>query len=153
MDGGEVEKYYRDGPIKDRPILRERRHNTYRVWLRYEGQLTRQSYEASGANLQKFLEGRNGATSETVKTIEADLTVRRRVRTARLRSSLIVNDFGNNSRLAVSHNPGRCARWLKRPAAPAAVQLSSASPNEPRGQCRALVGGWRQGRPKPSAWS
>ena len=67
MDGGEVEKYYRDGPIKDRPILRERRHNTYRVWLRYEGQLTRQSYEASGANLQKFLEGRNGATSETVK--------------------------------------------------------------------------------------
>ena len=102
MDGGEVEKYYRDGPIKDRPILRERRHNTYRVWLRYEGQLTRQSYEASGANLQKFLEGRNGATSETVKTIEADLIVRRRVRTARLRSSLIVNDFGNNSRLAVS---------------------------------------------------
>ena len=55
MDGGEVEKYYRDGPIKDRPILRERRHNTYRVWLRYElfrGQLTTQSYEASEANLQ-----------------------------------------------------------------------------------------------------
>jgi len=32
--------------------------------------LTTQSYEASEANLQKFLEGRNNATSQTVKTID-----------------------------------------------------------------------------------
>ena len=79
MDGGEVEKYYRDGPIKDRPILRERRHNTYRVWLRHElfrGKLTTQSYEASEANLQKFLEGRNNAASQTIKAIESELIVR-----------------------------------------------------------------------------
>jgi hypothetical protein len=32
--------------------------------------LTTQSYEASEANLQRFLEGRNNATSQTVKTID-----------------------------------------------------------------------------------
>jgi predicted 3'-5' exonuclease similar to PolB exonuclease domain len=53
--------------------------NTYRVWLRYElfrGKLTKQSYEASEANLQKFLEGRNTATSQTIKTMESELLVR-----------------------------------------------------------------------------
>jgi len=53
--------------------------NTYRVWLRYElfrGKLNTQSYEASEANLQKFLEGRNNATSQTIKTMESELIVR-----------------------------------------------------------------------------
>ena len=53
--------------------------NTYRVWLRYElfrGKLTTQSYEASEANLQKFLEGRNNAASQTIKAIESELIVR-----------------------------------------------------------------------------
>ena len=53
--------------------------NTYRVWLRYElfrGKMTKQSYEASEANLQKFLEGRNNATSQTIKTMESELIVR-----------------------------------------------------------------------------
>jgi 3'-5' exonuclease len=61
MDGGEVEKYYRDGRIKEIAEYCESDViNTYRVWLRYElfrGKLTKQSYEASEANLQKFLEG------------------------------------------------------------------------------------------------
>src|SRR5262249_21692879 len=62
MDGGEVEKYYRDGRIKEIAQYCESDViNTYRVWLRYElfrGKLTTQSYEASEANLQKFLEAR-----------------------------------------------------------------------------------------------
>jgi predicted PolB exonuclease-like 3'-5' exonuclease len=80
MDGGEVEKYYRDGRIKEIAQYCESDViNTYRVWLRYElfrGKLTTQSYEASEANLQKFLEGRNNVTSPSVKTIESELIVR-----------------------------------------------------------------------------
>jgi hypothetical protein len=55
MDGGEVEKYYRDGRIKEIAEYCESDViNTYRVWLRYElfrGKLSKQSYEASEANL------------------------------------------------------------------------------------------------------
>ena len=80
MDGGEVEKYYRDGRIKEIAEYCESNViNTYRVWLRYElfrGKLNTQSYEASEANLQKFLEGRNNATSQTIKTMESELIVR-----------------------------------------------------------------------------
>jgi hypothetical protein len=80
MDGGEVEKYYRDGRIKEIAEYCESDViNTYRVWLRYElfrDKLNTQSYEASEANLQKFLEGRNNATSQTIKTIESELLVR-----------------------------------------------------------------------------
>jgi hypothetical protein len=52
--------------------------NTYRVWLRYElfrGELNTQSYEASEVNLQKFIEGRNSATSQSSKTIGSELIV------------------------------------------------------------------------------
>jgi predicted PolB exonuclease-like 3'-5' exonuclease len=80
MDGGEVEKYYRDGRIKEITQYCESDViNTYRVWLRYElfrGKLSMQCYEASEANLQKFLEGRNNATSQTIKTIEAGIMVK-----------------------------------------------------------------------------
>jgi hypothetical protein len=78
MDGGEVEKYYRDGRIKVAEYCESDVINTYRVWLRYElfrGKMTKQSYEASEANLQKFLEGRNNATSQTIKTIESERIV------------------------------------------------------------------------------
>ena len=72
--------YYRDGRIKEIAQYCERDvSDTYRVWLRYElflGKLTTQSYEASEANLKKFLEGRNNATSQTIKTVEAELIVR-----------------------------------------------------------------------------
>ena len=77
MDGGEVEKYYRDGRIKEIAEYCERDVvNTYRVWLRYElfrGKLTKQSYETSEANLQKFLEGRNNAVSQAIKALESEL--------------------------------------------------------------------------------
>jgi predicted PolB exonuclease-like 3'-5' exonuclease len=79
-DGAEVEKYYRDGRIKEIAQYCESKViNTYRVWLRYElfrGKLTTQSYEASEANLHKFLEGRSDAMSQAIKTIESDLMVR-----------------------------------------------------------------------------
>jgi predicted PolB exonuclease-like 3'-5' exonuclease len=80
MDGGEVEKYYRDGRIKEIAQYCESDViNTYRVWLRYElfrGKLTKQSYEASEANLRKFLEQRNNATSQAVKAIESELILK-----------------------------------------------------------------------------
>lgn len=75
--GGEVEKYYRDGRIKDIAEYCESDVvNTYRVWLRYElfrGKLTKQSYEASEENLNKFLEARNNATRQLKQTIEYDV--------------------------------------------------------------------------------
>jgi 3'-5' exonuclease len=46
--------------------------NTYRVWLRYElfrGKFNTQSYGASEVNLQKFIERRNNATSQSSKAI------------------------------------------------------------------------------------
>ena len=79
MDGGEVEKYYRDGRIKVAEYCESDVINTYRVWLRYElfrGKLTKQSYETSEANLQKFFETRNNARSQTIKTMESELIVR-----------------------------------------------------------------------------
>ena len=80
MDGGEVEKYYRDGRIKEIAQYCEGDViNTYRVWLRYElfrGKLNTQSHEASEANLQKFLEGRSSTALQTIKTMESELIVR-----------------------------------------------------------------------------
>ena len=70
MDGGEVEKYYRDGRIKEIAEYCESDViNTYRVWLRYElfrGKMTKQSYETSEANLHKYREGRHKMSSDTV---------------------------------------------------------------------------------------
>ena len=77
MDGGEVEKYYRDGRIKE--IAEYCESDAYRVWLRYElfrGKMTKQSYETSEAILQQFLKARNNAVPLTIKTIEYDLSVK-----------------------------------------------------------------------------
>jgi 3'-5' exonuclease len=80
MDGGEVEKYYRDGRIKEIAEYCESDViNTYRVWLRYElfrGKMTKQSYETSEANLQTFLKARNNTTPQTIKTTEYDPAVK-----------------------------------------------------------------------------
>jgi predicted PolB exonuclease-like 3'-5' exonuclease len=58
IHGGEVEKYFRDGRIKEIAEYCENDVvNTYRVWLRYElfrGKLTKRGYEASEANLHDF---------------------------------------------------------------------------------------------------
>jgi predicted PolB exonuclease-like 3'-5' exonuclease len=61
MSGAEVEKYYRDGHIRqiadycESDVL-----NTYRVWLRYElfrGRLSDAEFQASEANLVEFVRG------------------------------------------------------------------------------------------------
>jgi predicted PolB exonuclease-like 3'-5' exonuclease len=62
MTGAEVEKYYRDGHIRqiaeycESDVL-----NTYRVWLRYElfrGRLSEPEFQGSEANLVEFVKAR-----------------------------------------------------------------------------------------------
>jgi predicted PolB exonuclease-like 3'-5' exonuclease len=62
MSGGEVEKYYRDGPIREIAEYCERDVvNTYRLWLRYElfrGRLSDVEFQASEADLVDFITAR-----------------------------------------------------------------------------------------------
>ena len=62
MSGGEVEKYYRDGRIRDIAEYCESDVvNTYRVWLRYElfrGRLTEPEFQASEQGLVDFIKSR-----------------------------------------------------------------------------------------------
>jgi len=62
MSGGEVEKYYRDGRIREISEYCESDVvNTYRVWLRYElfrGRLSDASLRASELNVAEFIKAR-----------------------------------------------------------------------------------------------
>jgi 3'-5' exonuclease len=62
MSGGEVEKYYRDGRIREISEYCESDVvNTYRVWLRYErfcGRLPDAAYHASEMHLIQFIKAR-----------------------------------------------------------------------------------------------
>jgi predicted PolB exonuclease-like 3'-5' exonuclease len=62
ISGGEVEKYYRDGHIREIAEYCESDVlNTYRVWLRYElfrGRLSEVQFEASEAGLVDFIKAR-----------------------------------------------------------------------------------------------
>jgi len=62
MSGAEVEKYYRDGHIREIAEYCESDVlNTYRVWLRYElfrGGLSQADFQASEANLVEFVKAR-----------------------------------------------------------------------------------------------
>ena len=62
IDGAEVERYFREGKIKEIAGYCETDVvNTYRVWLRYElfiGRLTEKSFEFSERVLGEFLEAR-----------------------------------------------------------------------------------------------
>lgn len=64
MSGSEVEKYYRDGRIKDIALYCESDVvNTYRVWLRYElfrGRLTEAEFQASESCLVDYIKTREG---------------------------------------------------------------------------------------------
>ena len=64
MSGGEVEKYYRDGRIRDIAQYCESDVvNTYRVWLRYElfrGRLKEAEFQASEACLVDCIKAREG---------------------------------------------------------------------------------------------
>jgi len=62
MSGAEVEKFYRDGHIREIAEYCESDVlNTYRVWLRYElfrGRLSEAEFQASEANLVEFVKAR-----------------------------------------------------------------------------------------------
>jgi predicted PolB exonuclease-like 3'-5' exonuclease len=59
ISGGEVEKYYRDGRIREiADYCQSDVVSTYRVWLRYEpfrGRLTDAAFQASETNLIEFI--------------------------------------------------------------------------------------------------
>jgi 3'-5' exonuclease len=65
IDGGEVDKYFREGRIQDIADYCESDVvNTYRVWLRHElfrGKLTDSAFEESEANLREFIKARASA--------------------------------------------------------------------------------------------
>jgi len=73
MSGGEVEKYYRDGRIRDIAEYCESDVvNTYRVWLRYElfrGRLSDAEFQASEACLLDFIRARGNAKTGLVDRI------------------------------------------------------------------------------------
>jgi 3'-5' exonuclease len=62
MSGAEVEKYYRDGHIREIAEYCESDVlNTYRVWLRYElfrGCLSDAEFQASEAHVAEFVKAR-----------------------------------------------------------------------------------------------
>jgi 3'-5' exonuclease len=62
IDGGQVERYFREGKIKEIAEYCESDVvNTYRVWLRYElfrGRLTERTHRASELNLVEFIKRR-----------------------------------------------------------------------------------------------
>ncbi len=73
IHGGEVQKYYLDGKIKEIADYCESDVvNTYRLWLRYElfrGKLTNAAYDESEANLQSFIEARREIKPHLVQPI------------------------------------------------------------------------------------
>lgn len=64
FDGGEVERYFHEGRIKEIADYCESDIvHTYRLWLRYElfrGTLSLSAFEASGTNLTVFMNARSG---------------------------------------------------------------------------------------------
>ena len=61
ISGAEVERYYRDGRIREIAEYCSDVVNTYRVWLRHElfrGRLSAQEFEASEASLMDFIRAR-----------------------------------------------------------------------------------------------
>jgi 3'-5' exonuclease len=62
IDGGEVERYFHEGKIKEIADYCETDVvNTYRVWLRYElfrGTLSRDAFVTSEMSLKDFMDGR-----------------------------------------------------------------------------------------------
>ena len=64
FDGGEVERYFREGKIKEIADYCETDVvGTYQMWLRYElfrGTLSQNAFEASQRNLADFMNARMG---------------------------------------------------------------------------------------------
>jgi predicted PolB exonuclease-like 3'-5' exonuclease len=74
IDGGQVDKYFRDGKIREIAEYCETDVvNTYRVWLRYKlfrGRLTEGAYQASELNLLDFIK-RHENTKQHLKDMVA----------------------------------------------------------------------------------
>jgi predicted PolB exonuclease-like 3'-5' exonuclease len=72
ISGGEVEKYYRDGHIREIAEYCESDVlNTYRVWLRYElfrGRLSDAGFQASEAGLVDFVKARGNTKPHLILT-------------------------------------------------------------------------------------
>ena len=70
ITGAEVEKYYRDGHIRQIAEYCESDvRNTYRVWLRYElfrGRLSEPDFQGSEANLVEFVKARESTKPHLV---------------------------------------------------------------------------------------
>jgi 3'-5' exonuclease len=75
FDGGEVERYFREGKIKEIADYCETDVvGTYQVWLRYElfrGALSRDAFEASQLNLADFLWARSNPADRSVSQGES----------------------------------------------------------------------------------
>ena len=73
FDGGEVERYFREGKIKEiADYCATDVVNTYRVWLRYElfrGSLSQNAFEASERKLTDFIMPRLRLTTEVYPAI------------------------------------------------------------------------------------
>ena len=70
FDGGEVERYFREGKIKEVADYCETDVlGTYQVWLRYElfrGTLSQNAFQASQRNLADFMNARTGVPGRSV---------------------------------------------------------------------------------------
>jgi 3'-5' exonuclease len=70
ISGEEIEKYYRDGHIREIAEYCESDVvNTYRVWLRYElfrGRLSEAGFKASEAGLLDFIKARDNAKRHVI---------------------------------------------------------------------------------------
>jgi predicted PolB exonuclease-like 3'-5' exonuclease len=77
IDGREVEKYFREGRIKEIADYCESDVvNTYRVWLRYElfrGRLTETAHQASELNLSEFIKRREHMKQRLIGKVEGPL--------------------------------------------------------------------------------
>ena len=73
IDGGEVERYFREGKIKEVADYCETDVvNTYRLWLRYElfrGTLSQNAFEASQRKLADFMDGRSNIKERLYGTV------------------------------------------------------------------------------------
>jgi predicted PolB exonuclease-like 3'-5' exonuclease len=73
IDGGEVEKYFHDGRIKEIADYCESDVvNTYRIWVRHElfqGRLSEAAFDASEASLDQYIAKRAKVAGEPFKTL------------------------------------------------------------------------------------
>lgn len=79
IDGGEVQRYFREGRVKEIADYCETDIvNTYRVWLRYElfrGRLSISDYEASNRSLDDYLHVKQDTKPHLSRMVEAGAAI------------------------------------------------------------------------------